>query len=158
MKNFRKVIFWMHLTAGSTGGVIIFIMCVTGALLAFERQVIEYTEDDARHVEVADGAVRMPPQQILARLREGRPDAKPSGMSITNESDAAWLVNLGREGQVYVDPFTGAITGEGNKSVRGLMSELRNWHRYVALSGDGRPVGKAITGAANLLFLFLALS
>jgi uncharacterized iron-regulated membrane protein len=38
------------------------------------------------------------------------------------------------------------------------MSELRNWHRYVALSGSGRPVGKAITGAANLLFLFLAIS
>ena len=147
----------MHLTAGLIAGVIIFIMCVTGALLAFERQVIEYSERDARYVAVSDAAV-LSPQQVIDKLREARPDAKPSAMVITNEPGATWLFNLGRDGQVYVDPYTGAITGEGNKSVRGLMSELRNWHRYVALSGDGRPVGKAITGASNLLFLFLAIS
>ena len=158
MKSFRKVLFWMHLTAGATGGVIIFIMCVTGALLAFERQLIEFAEKDFRHVAVADGAVRLPAQEILEGLREARPEAKPSSMSITNESGAAWLVNLGRDGQVYIDPYTGAIRGEGNRSVRGLMSELRNWHRYVAMSGEQRPIGKALTGAANLLFLFLAIS
>ena len=158
MKTFRKVLFWMHLTAGATAGIIIFIMCVTGALLAFERQLIEYAENEARHVVVQDAAVKLPPQQIIEKLRESRPEAKPSTMSITNEANAAWLINLGREGQVYVDPYTGAITGEGNRSVRNLMSELRNWHRWVAMSGDGRPVGKAITGVANLMFLFLAIS
>ena len=147
----------MHLTAGLIAGVIIFIMCVTGALLAFERQVIEYSERDARYVALSNEA-KLPPQQVIDKLREARPEAKPSAMSITNEPGAAWLFNLGREGQVYLDPYTGAVTGEGNKSVRGLMSELRNWHRYVALSGDTRPVGKAITGASNLLFLFLAMS
>jgi uncharacterized iron-regulated membrane protein len=158
MRSFRKIIFWMHLIAGATAGIVIFIMCVTGALLAFERQVIEYAERDARYVEVPNGAAKLDPQRIIEKLREARPDAKPSAMSITNEPGSAWLFNLGREGQVYVDPYTGQITGEGNKSVRGLMTELRNWHRYVALSGDGRPVGKAITGASNLLFLFLAIS
>ena len=148
----------MHLVAGLTAGVIIFIMCVTGALLSFERQMIEYSERDARYVTPVEGAVKLSPQQVIEKLREARPEAKPSAMSITNEPGAAWLFNLGREGQVYVDPYSGAITGEGNKSVRGMMTELRNWHRYVALSGDGRPAGKAITGAANLLFLFLAIS
>ena len=148
----------MHLTSGVIGGVIIFIMCVTGALLAFERQVIEYSENDVRKVALVQGATQLAPQQIIDKLREARPDSKPSAMVISNERDAAWLFNLGREGQVYVDPYTGTITGEGNKTVRGVMTELRNWHRYVALSGDGRPVGKAITGASNLLFLFLAIS
>lgn len=148
----------MHLTAGATAGIVIFIMCVTGALLAFERQVIEYSESDVRYVTVPKDAAKLSPQEIVEKLRETRPDAKPSAMSITDEPGAAWLFNLGREGQVFVDPYTGRITGEGNKTVRGVMSELRNWHRYVALSGDGRPVGKAITGAANLLFLFLAIS
>ena len=158
MKSFRKVVFWMHLTAGATAGVIIFVMCVTGALLAFERQVIEYAEDDVRHVMITDAAAKLPPQQIIEKLRASRSDSKPSAMSITNDADAAWLVNLGRDGQLYVDPYTGEITGEGNKTVRGFMSELRNWHRYVAFSGDQRPIGKALTGAANLLFLFLAIS
>ena len=158
MKSFRKVIFWIHLTAGATAGVVIFVMCVTGALLAFERQLIEFADSDARHVPLQNGATKLAPQQIIDKLRESRPDSKPTAMAITNEPDIAWSFNLGREGLVYVDPYTGSITGEGNKSVRSLMSELRNWHRYVAMSGDGRPVGKIITGVANLMFLFLAIS
>ncbi len=148
----------MHLTAGLTAGVIIFIMCVTGALLSFERQIIEYSERDVRYVTPSEGAVKLAPQQVIEKFREAYPSAKPSAMAITNEPSAAWAFNLGREGQVYLDPYTGAVTGEGNRSVRSLMTELRNWHRYVALSGDGRPVGKTVTGAANLLFLFLAIS
>ena len=158
MKKFRSVIFWMHLIAGSLAGVIIFIMSVTGALLSFERQVIEVGERDARLVAERPGEVRLSPQRVIDKFKEQRPDAKPSAMTITDQPDVAWLFNLGREGQLYVDPYTGAITGEGNKSVRGAMTELRNWHRYVALSGDQRPIGKAITGASNLLFLFLAIS
>lgn len=157
MKTFRKILFWMHLTAGLTAGVIIFIMCVTGALLSFERQIIEYSEKDVRYTAVREGT-KLGPQQVVEKLRDARPDAKPTAMSITNEPGAAWAFTLGREGQIYVDPYTGGIIGEGNRSVRSAMSELRNWHRYVALSGDGRPVGKAITGASNLLFLFLAIS
>jgi len=39
-----------------------------------------------------------------------------------------------------------------------FFSGVENWHRWIALPGDGRPVGKAITGACNLMFLFLAIS
>ena len=130
-ESFRKILFWMHLDSGLLAGVIIFIMCVTGALLAFERQIIEYSERDARFVTVSGGD-KLAPQLIVEKLREARPDSKPTALSITNEPGAAWLFNLGREGQVYVDPYTGAINGEGNKSVRGAMTELRNWHRYAS--------------------------
>ena len=84
MKTFRKIIFWMHLTAGATAGVVIFIMCVTGALLAFERQIIEFSEKDVRHTVTQDGP-KLLPQQIIDKLRTTRPDIKPSAMSITSE-------------------------------------------------------------------------
>lgn len=158
MKKFRSVIFWLHLISGAVAGIIIFIMSVTGALLSFERQIIEWGERDARIVAARPDETRLTPQKVIDSFKEQRPDAKPSAMTITDQPDVAWLFNLGREGQTYVDPYTGVVTGEGNKSVRGAMSELRNWHRYVALSGDQRPIGKAITGASNILFLFLAIS
>ena len=157
MKSFRKVLFWLHLASGIVAGVIIFIMCVTGALLSFERNIIEWSEGDVRYV-AASSEQRLAPSAILAKVVEARPDAKPSALAIPNEPNAAWQVSLGREGILFADPYTGAITGESNKSVRGVMSELRNWHRYVALSGDQRPIGKAITGFCNVLFLFLAIS
>lgn len=158
MKTFRKVIFWLHLASGLVAGVVIFIMCVTGALLSFERNIIEMSEANVRYVSVNERAEPLPPSRILEQAMASRPLAKPNALAITDEPGAAWQISLGREGVIFADPFTGEITGEGNKTVRGVMSGLRNWHRYVALSGDGRPVGKAITGACNLLFLFLAIS
>jgi len=146
------------LTAGLLAGVVIFIMCVTGALLAFERQTIELFESEARWVQVQDGAERLGPSEVLAKVLEARPNAKPSAIAIKDEDGAAWEITLGREGAVFANPYTGEITGESNKGVRGAMSTLRDWHRWIALSGDQRPVGKAITGASNLLFLFLAIS
>ena len=147
----------MHLCAGLTAGVVIFIMCVTGALLAFERNIIEWSENEARYVTTS-GDKRLSPTEILAAATEAKPDVKPSALASLNEPNSAWQVSLGRDGIFFVDPFTGEISGESNKKVRSVMSELRNWHRYVALSGDQRPVGKAITGFCNLLFLFLAIS
>ena len=40
----RKFLFWCHLTVGSIAGLVIFTMCATGVLLAFERQIIAYAE------------------------------------------------------------------------------------------------------------------
>ena len=158
MKKFRKVIFWTHLVSGLLAGIVIFIMSVTGALLSFERNIIEYSERDVRHVSTVNGSEPLSSQEIVDRFRTARPDAKPSAMTITNEPGATWLIALGREGQAFVDPYSGEIVGEGNKSVRGFFTSMRDWHRWVALSGDQRPIGKAITGACNLLFLLLAIS
>ena len=148
----------MHLCAGATAGMVIFIMCVTGALLSFERQTIEYFERDARYVETNGETAKLTPQAIVEKVKAANPEAKPTAMLITNEPNAAWQVNLGRDGWMFVDPYSGEASGNSNKTVRNLMSELRNWHRYVALSGGARDTGKAITGASNLLFLFLAIS
>ena len=36
----RKVFFWCHLACGVAAGVVIFIMSVTGALLAYENAIV----------------------------------------------------------------------------------------------------------------------
>jgi uncharacterized iron-regulated membrane protein len=38
------------------------------------------------------------------------------------------------------------------------MSSVMYWHRWFALTGDNRDIGRAITGACNLGFLFLVVS
>ncbi|MBL8012785.1 MAG: PepSY domain-containing protein, partial [Candidatus Omnitrophica bacterium] len=44
----REVIFWFHLICGIIVGGFIIVMSVTGAILAFEPQIIDYAE---RHVQ-----------------------------------------------------------------------------------------------------------
>ena len=158
MSKFRKILFWLHLASGVLAGVVIFIMSVTGALLSFEKNIIEYAERDMRFVAPPENVQKLSARQILDKVREAKPDAKPSAIALPNEPNAAWQISLGRSGQLFVNPYTGAVTGEGAKGVRGFFQSVTDWHRWLATSGDGRPIGKAITGACNLAFLFLAIS
>lgn len=156
MGRFRKILFWTHLCLGVVGGIVIFIMCVTGAALSFEKNITEYVERDQRYVAV--GEKRLPVDAVLQKVIDAKPKAKPSSIATTNDPAAAVTVSLGRDGQVFVDPYTGNITGEGSPAARGFFRFMTDLHRYIALSGDGRAVGKAITGACNLMFLGLAIT
>lgn len=149
----------MHLTSGVTAGIFIFIMCVTGALLSFESNIVEFAERDMRHISPpAENAQRLSVNEILAGIQMAKPGAKPASITIKNEQDAAINISFGREGQVFVNPYTGEITGEGAKAVRNAFGRIEDAHRWLLMSGDNRPVGKFLMDAANLLFLFLAMS
>jgi uncharacterized iron-regulated membrane protein len=68
------------------------------------------------------------------------------------------LVLTGRSEGVYVNPYTGEVREQGAQGWRSFFHTMEEWHRWLATSGDNRPVGKAITGVSNAAFLFLALS
>lgn len=159
MKTFRKIIFWMHLIFGLSAGIFIFIMCVTGALLSFEKNIIQFAERDMRAVEIpSENARRLPLNDLVGKVIEAKPNAKPSNITYQKDKSAAASVALGREGQVFVNPYNGEITGEGATNLRSFFGIVEDAHRWLAFSGGGRQVGKSLNDAANLLFLMLAIS
>lgn len=159
MKAIRNTIFWLHLVAGVVGGIVIFIMCVTGAALSFEKNILENIEHDQRRVPGNSvGEARLQPSQILANVLAAKPGSRPASFASSGDSLAAVTVGLGREGQVFVDPYSGNILGEGNKKARAFFGFMTDLHRWLAMSGDGRWIGKAITGACNLMFVVLAIT
>jgi len=159
MQTFRKILFWLHLISGVSAGIFIFIMCVTGALLSFEKNIVEFAERDMRVVAApAENVQRLSVNDIIGKVSEAKPNAKPSAVTFVNDKTAAVTVALGREGQVFVNPYTGAITGEGASGWRSFFRFNTDLHRWLLMSGDNRQVGKSLNDAANLLFLFLAIS
>lgn len=159
MKKFRKIIFWLHLSSGVIAGIFIFLMCVTGASLSFQLNILEFAERQMRVVGVpAENAERLPIEEIINKILTEKPNAKLSNITLRNDKKAAATIGLGREGQIFVNPYTGEITGEGAKGWRGFFRATEDFHRWLALSGDARPIGKAINDACNVLFLFLAVS
>lgn len=155
----RKIIFWPHLVAGLLAGLIIGVMSVTGVALAFEPQLLAWASRDARQVQVpAPDAPRLSVDELLARVRAARPEAQPSGVTVYPEPSAAVLVSLGRGDGAYVNPYTGEVRELGAKGWRAFFHTMEEWHRWLGARGDNRPVGKAITGASNALFLFLAIT
>jgi uncharacterized iron-regulated membrane protein len=158
MKLFRKIIFWLHLTAGVVAGIIILIMSVTGAILAFQPQIERFIESDARTIQIAENAERLDAQTLISRAQAARPEIKPTNLTVQSNPNGAAALALGREGTLYLNPYTGEIAGENSKSGRAFFQFVTDWHRWLALSGENRAWGKGITGACNLAFLVLAIT
>jgi uncharacterized iron-regulated membrane protein len=158
MRLFRKILFWCHLATGVAVALIVLIMSVTGVLLTYEKQML--ARADARAVTVpapAPGARPLPVDELMRRVGQAE-SGTPTTVSWLAGENAPVKVAYGREKTVYVDPYTGAVLGQGATKMRAFFRGVTDWHRWLAQSGEGRDRGKMITGAANLGFLFLVLS
>jgi uncharacterized iron-regulated membrane protein len=153
----RTLIFWPHLIAGVTAGVVILLMSVTGVLLTYERQMIAWADSHFRSGPPSPEAARLSVETLLARFTQERPDLVPTAITIASAADAPVILTVPQR-TVYVDAYTGALLGEGSQGVRRFMTELRAWHRWLAVDGDRRPVARAITGWSNFVFLFIVVS
>ncbi|PTL76676.1 PepSY domain-containing protein [Vitiosangium sp. GDMCC 1.1324] len=156
--TFRKVIFWPHLVAGIIAGLVIAIMSITGVVIAFEHELVDWADHERWVQAPAPDAPRLPIDELLARVRQARPEAKPSGVTVYPEPTAAVLVSIGRGSGVYVNPYTGEVKEQGAKGLRNFLHVMEEWHRWLGAQGDNRAAGRAITGASNAVFLFLAVS
>ena len=158
MKKLRKIIFWCHLPVGAIAGIVILIMCVTGVLLAYEKQITSWADTRGyRSAPPSPGAQRLPVETLIAKARETR-NANPTAVTLKSDPAAPAEIAFGREVTLFVNPYTGSVYGEGSKKVRSFFRNVTDWHRWLGAKGDNRNVARAITGACNLGFLFLVMS
>src|SRR5688500_10288581 len=134
-------------------------MSVTGVLLTYEKQVSRWA--DARGYEVsrpAPGAARLPVEALLAKAREAQPAAAPTGLTVYSDAGAPATVSFQGGRSLFVNPYTGDVFGEGSTRTRAFFRAVTDWHRWLGAGGENRAAGRAVTGAANLLFLFIVAS
>jgi len=153
----RKVIFWCHLTAGVTAGLVILIMSFTGVTLMYAPQILAFAERHVRQVSPPANRERLSLDELIAKARKHNPDFRPTGIMLRAEPTAAVSVGFGREGALYVNPYTGDVLGQGSK-IQKWFHAMEDWHRWLGQEGDGRATSRSITGACNLAFFFLAVS
>lgn len=152
----RKIIFWLHLIAGCTAGIVILLMSLTGAILMYERQILEWM--DGYTISANENVARLPLEDLAAKAAAANPKQPLTAITVeANQHDAVALA-FGREATQYANPYTGELLGEGSAKARDFFHFVTELHRWLALAGDQRDTGKAVTGAACLVFLFLVLS
>jgi len=160
----RRILFWCHLITGVVAGSIIFVMCVTGILLAYQPQILRFLDRKARLVDPPARAARLSPAALFAKAQQARPGAHL--LSLTLQSDPSEAAAFQLEGPggpgsspvLYVNPYTGAIQGEGSLAARAFFRKMTDWHRWLGFSGQTRDAARAATGFCNAAFLFLAIS
>ena len=153
----RTLIFWPHLLAGVTAGIVILVMSVTGVLLTYERQLIAWSDSQYRSTVPAQGSDRLSVETLLQTIRTEHPDVAVNAITVGSAPDAAVTVAVPQR-TLYFDAYSGSLIGEGSQGMRRFMSETRAWHRWLAVEGEGRPVARFITGWSNFIFLFIVVS
>jgi uncharacterized iron-regulated membrane protein len=154
----RTLIFWIHLPAGVTAGVVILVMCVTGVLLACQQPAIAWAERSYRSRPPSPGTARLAVEALLERARAERPGLRPTTLTVRADPTAPVTIAVGREGQVLLDAYSGAVLGPGATRTRAFFRAVEDWHRRLAMEGEARETGRAVTGAANLAFLVLVVT
>src|SRR5215217_3259269 len=158
MKRLRRIIFWCHLPVGVTAGMVILIMCVTGVLLSFEKQITAWADTRGYRSEPPTAeTTHLAVETLIAKARETR-GATPTAVTIKSDPSAPAEIAFGRETTLFVNPYTGATLGEDSQKVRSFFRTVTDWHRWLGAKGDNINVARAITGACNLGFLFLVMS
>jgi uncharacterized iron-regulated membrane protein len=155
----RKLIFWLHLSAGVVAGSVVFVMSVTGVLLAFERQIMTFAERHTHTIQrPASDAPRLGLDVLVAKAHAAVSDRTVSGITLRASPTQAVVINFGRDRAVFVDPYTGAVLGEGAKALRAFFHMVTDWHRWLGREGESRDTGRAITGACNAAFVVLVVT
>ncbi len=157
--NFRPVLFWFHLAAGTVCGVIIAVLCLTGSALAFEKELTAWAERDARRVALpAPGAPRLGVEELSTRLRATFPGARPGNMVVSRDPHTTVAFIVSRTEGYHANPYTGEVRPPASFAMGRFMQRMFDLHRYLGLTDTSRPHGKLATGIANLAFCFLGLS
>ena len=144
----RRILFWIHLSAGVIAGVVIFTMSVTGVILAYQRQILRWANREYR-VQSNAGEQQLSVTEILAKLKN-----QPSAITLRPDDGAAVEVTTGRDRILFINPYTGDALGESHE-LPAFFAQVENIHRWLGVSDADRPAGRAVTGACNLAFFVL---
>ena len=156
--SLRRAIFWFHLAVGVGAGVVVFMTAVTGVILTYEAQLDRWALRGYRAAPPAPGAAPLALDELIARAA-GRPPAdRVASVAFGRDPREPAIVALDGGAAVYVDRYTGRRLGDGDTRTRRLLRAVLYWHRWFALEGEYRIVGRTIVATANLAFLFLLVS
>jgi uncharacterized iron-regulated membrane protein len=155
--SLRKSLFWIHLAIGCSAGAVVFLMSVTGVLLAYQRQITSWADRSLRSTPRTPDSRRLPLDAMIAGVRAGETDL-PSAVTVRADPAAPAEISFGREHVFLVDVYSGRILGESSRAVRTFFQVVENWHRWLGAPIERRQTARAVTGACNLGFLILVIS
>lgn len=157
-KIFRKIHLWLSVPFG----LIITLVCFSGAMLVFENEVNEWFRRDLYYVETVKESP-LPMDKLLEKVATTLPDSvSVAGVSISSDPGRAYQVSLSkpRRASLYVDQYTGEVKGKSERS--GFFMFMFRMHRWLLDSmnpgNEGIFWGKMIVGVSTLLLVFVLIS
>lgn len=157
----RKIFRNLHLWLSIPFGLLITLICFSGAALVFEKEVMELCHRDLYFVKKVEAAP-LPMEQLVARVAATLPDSiSVTGVNISSDPERTYQVTLSkpRRASMYVDQYTGEVTGKYERApFFGVMFRMHRWMLDSMKPDGGIFWGKIIVGTSTLMFVFVLIS
>lgn len=151
-KIFRKIHLWLSVPFG----IFITLICLSGAMLVFEKEITEWCRPDVYFVEEANGRP-LPADSLMRLVSATLPDSvEATGVTIPSDPERTWQVSLSkpRRASLYVNPYTGEITGRSERLA--FYDTMFHLHRWMMGSSTG--FGKLLVGVSTLMLVFILIT
>ena len=154
---FRKLHLWLSVPFG----IIITLICFSGAMLVFEDEVSQWFNPSLYRVEKV-GDAPLPVEQLAARAAATLPEGvEVQGVTIFPDPERACQVSLSkpRRAALFIDQYTGEVKGRSERlPFFTTMFSLHRWLLGSRPDDGGIFWGKIIVGTSTLLFVIVLIS
>ncbi|MGL5682184.1 MAG: PepSY-associated TM helix domain-containing protein [Marinifilaceae bacterium] len=156
----RKFFFKLHLWLSIPFGIVIAVVCLTGAILVFETELLEVCYPSRYFVKEVK-AEPLSPATLLSEARQQLPDSiEITGLRVSMNPKRTYQIVLpGKKATAFIDPYTAVITGVDNG--QGFFMQTMRLHRWLldSYKRDGSfSLGKAIVGYSTLVMVAILIS
>ena len=156
----RKFFAKMHLWLSIPFGIIITIVCLTGAILVFETEILELCYPSRYFVREIKGEPLSPAFLIYSAQQQLPDSVKINGIRISSDPRRTYqLVLPGKKAVCFIDPYTAEVTGIDDG--QGFFMQTMRLHRWLldSYKRDGSfSLVKAVVGYATLVFVVILVS
>ena len=157
----RKIFRNIHLWLSVPFGILITLICFSGAALVFEKEVMELCHRELYFVKKVEAAP-LPMEQLMTKVAATLPDSvSVTGVNISSDPERAYQVTLSkpRRASMYVDQYTGEITGKYERApFFNFMFRMHRWLLDSMKQDGGIFWGKMIVGTSTLMLVFVLIS
>jgi len=150
----RKFLNDVHLWLGLASGIILFLVCFSGTVLTFEKEIKNIFAEDFK----VSGTQTMEIEALTEVLQQ---EGEVSSVSIPAEAGKSYEFRVktspeDRRGTTfYVDPYTGDYMQTKKSSLDDFFMWNFRMHRWLLLDSV---IGRPIVGIATIIFFILSLS
>lgn len=149
---FRKIHLWLSVPFG----IFITLICFSGAMLVFEKEITEWCRPDLYFVkEVKERP--LPLSELMERVSATLPDSvSVTGVTISPDTERTYQVALSkpRRASLYVNQYTGEITGRSERLP--FFDTMFHLHRWMMGSSSG--FGKLLVGISTLALVAILIT
>ena len=157
----RKIFRNIHLWLSVPFGILITLICFSGAALVFEKEVMELCHRELYFVKKVEAAP-LPMEQLMTKVAATLPDSvSVTGVNISSDPERAYQVTLSkpRRASMYVDQYTGEITGKYERApFFNFMFRMHRWLQDSMKQDGGIFWGRRIVGTSTLMCVFVLIS